>query len=162
VGAHNDTRTYPISSKAFNIDGLRESQDRSRSSVLANLNQIRNSPQALATLLTSTQPAVDDCLRPFRVGLDTGRFRPLNNSEDNYNHLQTFRVAEAEPDLELTAIWGAAIMGLQTNSIFETSKKGDPIEFRFLVVNEFTSRISTAVPKYAMNIPIPDVRSPTA
>jgi hypothetical protein len=126
------------------------------SDLLKVLKPIRNNPSALAELLSREQLGLQSSLEPFLAGLRSGRLEPLESVRVRAGIPQLFQVSDAEPDLDLEAVWGAAIVNLPSSTIYQGSRKNTPLPFESWYVRSFVYGTASKAPKYAMNISLPE------
>jgi hypothetical protein len=119
------------------------------------LRSIRNDPVALVKLLKSDYLGFQLDIEPFVAALESGRSKPLRCLQNDTCVPQLFDLKAAEPDLDPDDVSGAAITDLGKSTIYQGHNNKAPIPYQEKYVTEFIGWNGEGVPKYAINIPLP-------
>lgn len=69
-----------------------------------------------------------------------------------------FDVKDVCPTLDLEAVWGTAIMNVKQGTVYGSHRNRQPVAFKASLVSTFCRVISVGEPKYAINIPLDDIK----
>lgn len=119
------------------------------------LRSIRDDPVALVEFLKSGNLGIQLDIEPFVNALESGRTKPLEYMSKDAGMPQLFDLDNAEPDLDPDDVSGAAITDLGKSTIYQGYNNKSPIPYQEKHVPEFIGWNCGGLPKYAMNIPLP-------
>jgi len=119
------------------------------------LRSIRDNPIALVELLKSDYLGIQLDIEPFVAALESGRSKPLGCLRKDAGLPQLFDLKAAEPDLDPDDVSGATITDLGKSTIYQGHNNKAPIPYQEKYITEFIGWNCEGLPKYAINIPLP-------
>ncbi|KAI5362611.1 hypothetical protein J4E82_011681, partial [Alternaria postmessia] len=119
------------------------------------LRSIRDNSVALVELLKSDYLGIQLDIEPFVAALESGRSKPLGCFRKDTSIPQLFDLETAEPDLDPDDVSGAAITDLGRSTIYQGHNNRAPIPYQEKYITDFIGWNCEGLPKYAINIPLP-------
>jgi hypothetical protein len=138
-----------------------ETASQHSSDLVARLKLIENDPTQLANFLSTERTTELPNVKSFLEALQNGRLRPITDAKAEHwdNEVpERFEVKDVCPTLDLEAVWGTAIMNAKQGTVYEGHRSNDPLPFEPCFVSTFCRGISAGQPKFAVNIPLEDIK----
>jgi hypothetical protein len=155
--------SYPSVSRpsSSNYAVVAETQSQNSTTLVTRLKLIEHDPTMLASFLSTERTNSLSNVESFLEALQSGRLRPMKDAEAEHwgNEVpKRFEVKDVCPGLDLEAVWGTAIMNAKQGTVYEGHRSNEPLLFKPSFISTFCRGISVGQPKYAVNIPLEDIK----